>query len=53
MNEKDASDRYVGNVVIGALLTENAGTPILLNTDILEKVNQITLTCLCSALGVL
>lgn len=36
----DASGRYVG----GALRTNEAGTPILLNTDVHEKVNHTTLT---------
>ncbi|CAN7939500.1 unnamed protein product [Ixodes hexagonus] len=39
----DASGRYVANFVIGTMKAEEAGTPILLNTDVLEKVNHSTI----------
>lgn len=31
---------------MGDLQTDNAGTPILLNTDVLEKVERTTIACL-------
>ncbi|CAN7983616.1 unnamed protein product, partial [Ixodes hexagonus] len=39
----DASGRYMTNCVIGTLKAEEAGTPNLLNTDVLEKVNHSTI----------
>lgn len=46
----DASSRHASNVVIGALQTDDAGTPILLSTDVLENVNLISISRLCSSL---